>query len=149
MNMTRFLLAVAILMSMLTPTTGLSAGKLIVDVSNIDVSKGGDLIVLVFGDDGFPKKHEKALMSKTRKVTEAVMTFEFEMPDIPELAVKVLHDDDKNGRVTKNWTGIWPREGLGFSNDTKMGSFGPPGFSSAKLAAKEAREGVFVMVFYP
>lgn len=123
--------------------------KIAIEISGISVEKGGNLIVLVFGHDGFPVKHEKALLTQTKNVSGDRMTFTFNSPSADELAFKVLHDEDSNNKVTKNWTGIWPREGLGFSNGAAMSTVGPPGFDAAKISRSEAIKGVKMRVIYP
>lgn len=123
--------------------------KISIEISGIDVARGGNLIVLVFGHDGFPVKHEKALSTQTKKVSGDRMTFTLNNPSADELAFKVFHDEDSNNKVTKNWTGIWPREGLGFSNGVAMSTGGPPGFDAAKISGSEAMKGVKMRVIYP
>lgn len=123
--------------------------KITIDVSGINVERGGNLMVLVFGHDGFPVKHEKALLTQTKEASSGRMTFTFNAPSYGELALKVLHDEDSNNKVTKNWTGIWPREGLGFSNGAAMSAGGPPGFDAAKISRGEAIKGVKMRVIYP
>lgn len=125
--------------------------KISIEVSGIDVGRGGNLILLVFGSDGFPVKHEKAFLTQTAKVQNEQMSFEINepVPSYAEMAFKVLHDQDANNKVTKNWTGIWPSEGLGFSNGARMRSFGPPGFDDAKLSRVQIINGVKVRMIYP
>lgn len=125
--------------------------KILIEVSGIDVERGGNLIVLVFSSDGFPVKHEKAFLTQTTEISGERMSFAFNapVPAYAELAFKVLHDQDANNKVTKNWTGIWPAEGLGFSNGTKMRAVGPPGFEEAKLSRDQAMSGVKVRLIYP
>lgn len=120
-----------------------------IEISGINVERGGNLIVLVFDRDGFPIKHEKARSTQTKNVSSSRMTFTFSDSLNSELAFKVLHDEDSNNKVTKNWMGIWPREGLGFSNDTVMGVAGPPGFDAAKVSKEEIRKGIKMRVIYP
>ena len=125
--------------------------KISIEVSGIDVERGGNLIVLVFGSDGFPVKHEKAFLTQTTKVSGDRMSVAFNAPapSYAEMAFKVLHDQDANNKVTKNWTGIWPAEGLGFSNGARMRAVGPPGFDDAKLSRDQAMSGVKVRLIYP
>jgi uncharacterized protein (DUF2141 family) len=123
--------------------------KITIDVSGINVERGGNLIVLVFGHDGFPVKHEKALLTQTKEASSGRMTFIFNVPPYGELAFKVLHDEDSNNKVTKNWTGIWPGEGLGFSNGAAMSAGGPPSFDAAKISRSEAIKGIAMRVIYP
>lgn len=115
-------------------------GKINIEVDGINTRKGGNLVVLVFGRDGFPVKHEKAFSSQVKKVSDSRMNFIFDVPPYDEMAFKVLHDEDSNSRVTKNWTGVWPREGLGFSRDAMMGALGPPDFDAAKVSRKEGHK---------
>lgn len=123
--------------------------KITVKVTGVDVDRGGNLIVLVFTRDGFPIQHQKALLTQVLKVTNKEMTVTFVAPPEKELAFKVLHDEDTNGKVTKNWTGIWPKEGLGFSNGATLRPTGPPKFSRAMLIREKALTGVSLPVIYP
>jgi len=123
--------------------------EITIQITGVDAQRGGNLMVLVFDDDGFPKQHSKALHGTIieAKSNKTVVRLMVESHD--ELAFKVLHDEDVNNRVTKNWTGIWPSEGLGFSNGTRMGVFGPPNFSDAKLSRAEYGNGVAIHIHYP
>lgn len=143
----RTLISVAMLL--LSSTSFAQEEKITVDVSGINVERGGNLVVLLFGREGFPVKHEKALATQTQPVLSERMTFTFGAFLHDELAFKVLHDEDSNNKVTKNWTGIWPREGLGFSNGAAMSTGGPPNFDAAKLSRGKAINGVKMRVVYP
>lgn len=124
--------------------------KITIEVDGINAGKGGNLIVLVFGRDGFPIKHEKALSTQVKKVSDSRVTFTFDAPPSDEMAFKVLHDEDSNNRVTKNWTGIWPREGLGFSNGAMLSTLGPPDFDASKILRKDAvSKGIKMRITYP
>jgi uncharacterized protein (DUF2141 family) len=121
-----------------------------INIKNIEVDRGGNLMVFIFKKEGFPTKHEKSVQQKTVSASKdsAIVTFEIE-DEKDELAFKVLHDEDMNGKTSKNWTGIWPREGLGFSNGQKMGIFGPPNFKKSKLKFDQYSQGVELIVTYP
>ena len=133
----------------LISNVGLAEEQISIEITGIHVERGGDLIVLVFGRDGFPVKHEKALSTQTRNVSSSRMLFTFSDSLNDGLAFKVLHDEDSNNKVTKNWTGIWPGEGLGFSNGAVMSTVGPPSFDAAKISRSEAIKGVKIRVRYP
>lgn len=122
-----------------------------VEVSGIDVRRGGNLIVLMFAREGFPIRHEHALLSKTVPISSEQMhlTFSAQLASHAALAFKVVHDQDANNIVTKNWTGVWPAEGLGFSNDARMRATGPPGFDDAKLSTAQILRGVQRRLTYP
>lgn len=139
------------LSSVISNASSAQEQKISIEVSGIDVERGGNLIVLVFGSDGFPVKHEKALLTQTTKVSGERMSFVFNAPapSHAEMAFKVLHDQDANNKVTKNWTDIWPAEGLGFSNGARMRAVGPPGFDEARLSRDQAMGGVKMRLIYP
>lgn len=89
-------------------------GKINIEVDGINTGKGGNLVVLVFGRDGFPVKHEKAFSSQVKKVSDSRMNFIFDVPPYDEMAFKVLHDEDSNNRVTKTGQGYGQGKDLDF-----------------------------------
>ena len=130
--------------SMLT----LNANEIKIDVENIDVSRGGNLIVMIFQKDGFPKKHDKAILKETKKVNAKSMTFSFET-DLDELAIKILHDENEDGQVTKDWTGIFPKDGLGFSNkQTILNNLGVPTYEKCKLDKEAYENNISIELIY-
>ncbi len=130
-------------------TSTLSEEKITVKITSIDVNRGGNLILLIFGEKGFPIHHNNALVVRTIRVLKETTIVTLPAPKYSELAFKVLHDEDSNNKVTKSWTGIWPIEGLGFSNGKRMGSFGPPTFYQTKLARENTLTGVTLQLVYP
>ncbi|QXQ08566.1 DUF2141 domain-containing protein [Sphingosinicellaceae bacterium] len=48
-----------------------------------------------------------------------------------DYAVSLLHDENGNGKLDKNFLGI-PKEGVGFSQNPKI-SFGPPTYAASKF----------------
>ncbi|MCR9145044.1 MAG: DUF2141 domain-containing protein [bacterium] len=106
-------------------------------IEGIETERGGELLVMLFRRDGFPTKHDRAL--SIRRLPANTKTVRVSVP-IPaegeEFAIKILHDQDRNGKVTKNFIGI-PAEGLGFSNGAVL-NFGPPKFKAARIARADA-----------
>ena len=82
---------------------------------NIDVHRPGQILVFVFLEDGFPKDHSKAVRTYKFLPEKPELIIPIEVPSRTEFAIKILHDEDMNAMVTKNWTGYLPKEGLGFS----------------------------------
>ena len=144
-------LAWVALLSLSAPTGAAPTGKHIaLDITGIDTARGGDLIVLVFNRNGFPIDHKLALSTQRVPISTEKVKVELTAPDgLADMAVKVLHDQDKNDKVTKNWTGIWPAEGLGFSNGAKMRRTGPPEYDEAKVTREQALRGLTIPVLYP
>ncbi len=113
------------------------ATKLQVSVTGIDVKKGGDIVVFIYTTaKGFPKVHREASIKKVKKASATRLLFQINIPEqVNELAIKVLHDRNSDGKVTKNWTGIIPKDGLGFSNKQKLLSIkGLPSFNNTKIS---------------
>ncbi|WP_343842997.1 DUF2141 domain-containing protein [Bowmanella denitrificans] len=130
--------------------TPVMAKALTVQVRQIEAARQGQIIVMLFANDGFPKDHAKALSIQTRPVTSdaSCLAFEFTV-NTSELAVKVLHDEDMNNKVTKNWTGIWPAEGLGFSNGARVRLSGAPSFKDARLSLSANQDVIDIPLIYP
>jgi len=124
------------------------ATELKIRVSNIDVKRGGDIIVMIFAEDGFPKMHEKAHFIQTKNALQETMDFRFDLK-MHEFAVKVLHDENGDGKVTKNWTGIYPKEGLGFSNGQRVSIKGAPKYKKSKVLKEQINDGLNISIRYP
>jgi uncharacterized protein (DUF2141 family) len=82
--------------------------------------------------DEFPDEHnDKFYRQATAKISEASSTAIFE--DLPpgKYAVKVVHDEDSNGKIKKGM--FLPKEGVGFSNYESIGLSNRPAFEKASL----------------
>lgn len=100
-------------------------------ITGIDVARAGEIVVMVFQETGFPKDHTKAIHTYRFDPLEAQHQLSIQVPD-GKFALKIHHDEDKSGTMTKNWTGIIPAEGVGFSSGAKV-RFGPPSFKAAEM----------------
>lgn len=137
---------------MLSTNNTLSAAELKIKVNNIDITRGGNITVMIFTKKGFPKKHEMALLIQSKKSRYETIEFTFDQNTeelAEELAIKVLHDENGDGKVTKNWTGIWPKEGLGFSNDQKISLKGAPKYKHSKLLKEQLKDEINISITYP
>ncbi|MEG9862769.1 MAG: DUF2141 domain-containing protein [Parvularculales bacterium] len=120
-----------------------------VTVEAIDTERPGQIMAMLFSEDGFPIDHGKALATQTRNVTTGSDTMRFRINvENDTFAIKILHDEDMTGKVSKNWTGIIPSEGLGFSNGAKLG-FGPPSYKDAALKTDEVGREIAIPIIYP
>lgn len=126
-----------------------NAETISVEVQNIMVNRGGNVTVLLFTGKGFPIRHNQAVATHTKPARAERLEFSFKKPSSEYIALKVHHDEDENNKVTKDWTGIWPKEGLGFSNGQQMGALGPPDFDEAKLVVTNIAESISLTVTYP
>ena len=124
------------------------SAELTITVKNIDFKRGGSIIVMLFSKQGFPKDHDKALALQSTKASSPELSFNFKTSQ-SELAVKVLHDENEDGKVSKNWTRILPAEGLGFSNKQRIGLAGVPKFNKSKVALGLFKDGLTISMIYP
>ncbi|MCF6211400.1 MAG: DUF2141 domain-containing protein [Gammaproteobacteria bacterium] len=115
-------------------------------VTDIDVTRGGEIIVLVFQEKGFPKDHSKALKKYIFVAKNNPYNLKITVPNAV-FALKIHHDEDRSGSVKKNWTGIIPAEGIGFSSGAKI-RFGPPSFEAARMQPPDSGE-VAIAIRYP
>ena len=118
-----------------------------ISLGNIDARRSGEIFVLIFFEDGFPKDHSKAINLYKVVPKNSEMIIPVEVPSHSEFAVVVLHDEDMNGRVTKNWTGYLPKEGLGFSAGVTI-LRGVPTFQKAKIKHMK-NETIKISIRYP
>lgn len=140
-----------IILSFISQANIAMAEKTTIHVTGIDTARGGNLTVFIFSEEGYPKKHDKALHVQTVKADKREMTFQFSL-DLDEIAVKVLHDENEDGKVTKKSFGIYPAEGLGFSKGQRVKIFGPPKFKKSKVTKvtkDEYLKGLEIAVRYP
>jgi uncharacterized protein (DUF2141 family) len=115
-------------------------------ITDIDLKRPGEIVVMVFQDDGFPKDHQKAIKKYYITPMEPQHQISIQVPD-GKFALKIHHDEDKSGTMTKNWTGIIPAEGVGFSSGAKV-KFGPPSFKAAQMELPASGE-VSINIIYP
>lgn len=120
--------------------------KLQLKVTNIDLKRPGEIVVMVFQEEGFPKDHKKAIKKYHFDPLETEHQLDIEVPD-GKFALKVHHDEDKSGTMTKNWTGFIPAEGVGFSSGAKV-KFGPPSFKAAQMELPGSGE-TAIAILYP
>jgi uncharacterized protein (DUF2141 family) len=103
-----------------------------VTILNIRNSIGTVDCALFDSPNGFPREVlHSAMRLAVMKIPSSTARCDFE--DVPSgtYAVVVLHDENMNGRLDTNWLGA-PKEGYGFSNDTKV-AFRAPLFSDARF----------------
>ena len=108
-----------------------------IEVTSIPFSKKGNLRIGIFKKEGYPNPG-KAVNGKVLPVTSNKMTINF--PNFPAgtYGVAVIHDHDKNGKLSSNVFG-YPTEAYGFSNN-KFGTFGPPEFDEISFKVNEGKQ---------
>ena len=109
--------------------------EIVIKISGLRSDKGRCLVYLYSGKAGFPTNPAKAVKSSTGIILTGKSSVV--MQDIPdgEYALVVVHDENSNGLLDKNFIGM-PKEGVGVSNNAK-GFMGPPSYGDSKFQLKD------------
>jgi uncharacterized protein (DUF2141 family) len=110
-------------------------GKIKINLTGIDVSKKGNLVIGVFKKENFPIEN-KSSYNKIIPVTDSKMEITFNNINPNDYGIAVFQDKDKNNKLSTNLIGI-PNEPFGFSNN-KFGTFGPPEFKDVSIKVSES-----------
>ena len=100
--------------------------KLIVKVSHINSSKGTINVAVFNSEEDFLNQ---AFMEQKKDAKPDKLVFEFIGLPEGEYTVGVIHDENENGELDKNFIGI-PLEPYGISKEGKS-NFGPPDYEKA------------------
>ncbi|MCZ6644536.1 MAG: DUF2141 domain-containing protein [Gammaproteobacteria bacterium] len=117
------------LVASLVFVTSVQADDLEIAVSQIN-SPEGHLLVQVLTEAAF-KGEASASKSARLAAQTGTLSLTIDSLEPGEYAVRVMHDENDNGKLDSNLIGI-PLEPWGFSNNA-VGSFGPPGWKDVKF----------------
>lgn len=109
----------------------------------------GKIWVTVFQDaEGFPDDPSKAVRQQSVDIDPNTMSAEVTFKDLPQgtFAVSVLHDENGNGKMDKNFVGI-PKEGYGASNNPKKKKRAPR-FDEAKFSLNSSGQTIEITLIY-
>jgi len=106
-------IALACLMPMLSP-----AATLTVDIKGVRAQSGLVLVSVLGSAEAWQGQAKPAGQNGAKPSGDALR---FEFPDLApgSYAVKVMHDENGNGKLDSNFVGM-PTEGYGFSNNPRV-----------------------------
>lgn len=104
------------------------SSELKVSFEGLRNSKGKILYLLFKNEKGFPDDATKSIFQGEILASEASAGISLNL-DEGNYAMTLIHDENENGKLDKNFIGI-PKEGFGFSNNPLI-LFGPPSFAKA------------------
>lgn len=110
--------------------------KVIVQVENVNVKKGGVVSTGIFVEKNF-LKIGKQTYSKVLAVTGNTMEIIYDNIPAGEYAFVAFQDVDGNNQLQTNFIG-YPKEPVGFSNNARI-VFGPPSFKDAKVKIEDGK----------
>lgn len=107
-----------------------AAGKVHIEIVDLRNDRGVVGLAVFRSSDGFPGSAQKAVVTRQLSIRDRRASIDLVMPP-GELAVAVIHDENRNGELDTNWLGI-PKEGYGASRDARR-RFGAPRWKDARL----------------
>jgi uncharacterized protein (DUF2141 family) len=124
------------------------AGRLIVNITGFRSAKGNVDALLFVGPDGFPDKDSKAIDKDEAPIDPKTMSAQIVFNHVPRglAAVTVLHDENMNHKMDKNFIGI-PKEGYGTSNNPKKAKHNPR-WDEAKFAVTQEEQTIEIRLIY-
>ena len=121
-------------------------GELTVVVENLRNDRGLVWVALWKDAKGFTKS--KAALTKLRAPAEnCAVSFTFAALAPGRYALATYHDENANGRLDQTWSG-WPKEGLGFSNNTWISILGAPSFKAAAVEIEAGAKSIVIPLRY-
>jgi len=102
--------------------------------------------LLFESSEGFPNSRDKAVRALSLQPEKELMTVRLGSVPHGEYAVSILHDENDNRTLDRNFFGI-PQEGYGVSRNPEPG-FGPPRFEDAVFALDSGQKVVEITLLY-
>ncbi len=99
-----------------TPATQ-PAATVTITVTDLRSHKGQLIFGIFRSADGFPTTQEKSVNWQVKPADAKALTFTATLPP-GKYAASVLHDENSNGKMDKNFAGV-PVEGYGVTNNPK------------------------------
>lgn len=121
-------------------------GTLKIEVEGLRNQQGVVNITLFDKSDGFPEDIENAFRISSTEVSGRKAVFEFKNLKPGDYAFAILHDEDKDGKMDKNFIGM-PKEGFAFSNNYRPRA-GAPSFDDARIIIGEGTHSVKAEIIY-
>lgn len=121
---------------------------LTVRVTGARNAKGKIGVTLFQEAQGFPDDASKAMRQQSAEIDPKTMSADVTFKDLPQgtFAIAVLHDENGNGKMDKNFVGI-PKEGYGASNNPKKKRRAPT-FDEAKFSLNSSKQSIEITLIY-
>ena len=117
-----------------------------VTIAGLRSDRGQVLCQLFASADGFPAIAAKAVARTSSPIRDAQAACDFAGIAPGHYAIAVIHDENANGRLDRNFLGI-PSEGVGASRDAR-GHFGPPQYDDAAFDYSGGSKSMTITVQY-
>ena len=125
-------------------SVGIAGADLVVQVEGVRNERGVVRGLVFTKEDGFPNNPRLAAAKATAGAKAGTVILRFGDLDAATGAIVVLHDEDGDGKLDKNFLGI-PREGLGTSKWSKRSR---PKFEPTRVNLQSGKP-VVIRLRYP
>jgi len=122
-------------------------GNLTVSILNIRNAKGEIECALFNKADGFANDVTKSYKRVRGEITNGTCSILFDGIPYGEYAVEMYHDENNNKQFDETWYGM-PTEGVGVSNNPKVGVFSPPKFETARFTFDVSQKTISIQMKY-
>ncbi|MBI1308171.1 MAG: DUF2141 domain-containing protein [Bacteroidetes bacterium] len=126
--------------------TAPQSGTLKLNITGLRNSKGKIGWMLYNSAENFPKEGKPPYKSGTIHLSKNTTVIEISNLPFGTYAVAILHDENDNGKMDKNFFGL-PEEGFGFSNNPTIGMSAPK-FSDCSFSFKASGYSVGIKAKY-
>ena len=114
-------------------------------VENLRSDSGEVRLALWSRAEGFTQPEDAVVETgQAAKAGQVIFTFNGLPPG--RYAIATFHDENGNGDFDRSFLGL-PKEGLGFSNDARIG-LGPPSFDDAAVDVAEENQVIVIKLRY-
>ena len=134
-----FFIALALNLGLTASGHTVDNNRIVVKIENLKSDKGVLIIALFNSEESYLKKDYKRLIVDAKNIKESVV---FE--NVPQgiYSASIIHDENENGELDKNWIGI-PKESFGFTKKS-LGVMGPPSFKETCFEVKDKETSVLI-----
>ncbi|MGB5847976.1 MAG: DUF2141 domain-containing protein [Ignavibacteriaceae bacterium] len=112
-----------------------TTNKLIVVIAGFD-NDDGEVQIAVSDSRKDYESDDPAFIEVRSKIENRQAEYTFEELPFGEYAIKLYHDENRDGELDSNFLGI-PTEAYGFSNNVR-GTFGPADYDDAKFIFEQS-----------
>jgi uncharacterized protein (DUF2141 family) len=135
------------LFNQLLPAQNQPSGNIEIRITGLRSTKGKISVNLFNGREGFPDDPMKSFGWKTIKIIPDTVVIVFEDLPYGNYAISILHDENSNGKMEKNFFGI-PKEGFAFSNNYKPRIMSPSFDDAMITLSKPKMKAELTMLYY-
>ena len=129
-------------------STSTATSTIAVHLTGLRNAKGRVDALLFVRPEGFPEDDSKAFDKDEVPIDPSTLTAQVIFTDVPRgvAAITVLHDENMNRKIDKNFIGI-PKEGYGTSNNPKK-AWHEPRWNEAKFSVSRPAETITIKTIY-